>query len=161
MTRGFDVIDAEVGALCGLFGSLREIQLQAVQEFTPVVESILRSGSRDVDLIEHTLDGLFSFCGHEPALLLFRRLCRHYFEIDPAAAKAYVDAYRDHYDPGAPSFMFRHTDKTHDPADGNQLSAVSTRCADQRTEPPAPPPTPPTDPPPAPETGSRPSPRGG
>jgi len=82
-------------------GIVEQIQLlnqQAVREYTPIVEGILRSQSRDVHHIEHTLDGLLDFCGYEPALVLYKKLCRHYFYIDPAATADYVRIYRDVWD---------------------------------------------------------------
>jgi hypothetical protein len=39
------------------------------------------------------------FCGDERLLLLYRRLCRHLWDLDPAAAVAYVNFYREMYDP--------------------------------------------------------------
>ncbi len=82
----------------GLVERLQSLNRQAVREYTPVVESILRSGSRDIRHIEHTLDGLLDFCGYDPALVLFKRLCRHYRAIDPAATASYVHAYREMWD---------------------------------------------------------------
>jgi hypothetical protein len=52
-----------------------------VSQYTPIVEDIVSSGSRDVGAIEQALDGLLEFCGSDPALQLYRRLCRHYFSI--------------------------------------------------------------------------------
>jgi hypothetical protein len=82
----------------GFAESLRSLNQQAVTAYAPIVEDILRSRSHDVNHIEHTLDGLISFCGYEPALLLFKKLCRHYWEIDPVATAAHIDAYRHLYD---------------------------------------------------------------
>ena len=48
--------------------------------------------------IEHALDGLLSFCGHEPVLQLYKNICRHYFAFNPAAAAVYVYAYRGMWD---------------------------------------------------------------
>ena len=81
-----------------LAGSLRGINQQAVREYTPVVETILRSRSRDARHIERTLDGLLDFCGHEPALQLYKKLCRYYLPINPAATADYIYAYRDMWD---------------------------------------------------------------
>ena len=90
--------------LCDAVAPIEQIHRDAVRAYTPVVEIILRSGSRDVGQIEHTLDRLLDFCGHAPALLLYRRLCRHYFGIDPAATVDYVNAYREFYEEGATRF---------------------------------------------------------
>ena len=67
-------------------------------QYTPVVDALLRTGSRDVRAIEQTLDGLLDFCGSDPALQLYRRLCRHYFSINAAATAYYVHAYREMWD---------------------------------------------------------------
>jgi REP element-mobilizing transposase RayT len=74
---------------------LQGLQAAAVAEYTPVVETLIATGSRDVRQIEWTLDGLLDFCGHSPVLDLYRRLCRHYFDIDPVATASYVNAYRE------------------------------------------------------------------
>lgn len=85
-------------SLKGFAESLRSLNQQAVREYTPIVEDILRTRSHDINHVEHTLDGLLSFCGYEPALVLFKKLCRHYWEIDPVATAAHINAYRDMWD---------------------------------------------------------------
>jgi hypothetical protein len=79
----------------GLVENLQSLNQQAVRAYTPIVEDILRSESRDIRHIEHTLDGLLDFCGYEPALVLYKKLCRHYFDIDPAATADYIRIYRE------------------------------------------------------------------
>ena len=87
-----------------LAAGLQALSRQAVEQLAPTVEGILRSRSRDVRHIEQTLDRLLDFCGYEPAVLLYRRLCRHYWEIDPVATVSYVNAYRELWDtPDEPS----------------------------------------------------------
>jgi hypothetical protein len=84
--------------LKGFVKSLESLNEQAVRIYTPVVESVLRTRSRDVRHIEQTLDGLLSFCGYEPALVLFKKLCRHYWEIDQVATADYINIYREQWD---------------------------------------------------------------
>jgi hypothetical protein len=72
--------------------------LIAVLQYTPVVESIIRSKSRDVHHIEHTLDRLLDFGFYDPMVELFRRLCRHYYFIDAESAADYVLTYREMWD---------------------------------------------------------------
>ena len=81
-----------------LIESARSLARRAVAEYAPVVDSILRAQSQDIHLIERTLDGLLDFCFDPEALLLYRKLCRHYYFIDQAAASEYVDAYREMWD---------------------------------------------------------------
>jgi hypothetical protein len=81
-----------------LAANIHALNQQAVCEYRLVVESILCSRSQDKCHIERTLDGLLDFCGHEPALHLYRRLCRHYWSIDPSSAAFHVEAYRKIWD---------------------------------------------------------------
>lgn len=87
-----------IESIADLAASIHSINQQAVREYTPLVEAILRTRSHDKCHIEHTLDGLLDFCGYEPATQLYRRLCRHYWDIDPAATAFYVEAYRKTWD---------------------------------------------------------------
>jgi hypothetical protein len=79
----------------------RELQAAAVAQYTPVVEALIATGSRDARQIEAALDGLLDFCGHGSALDLYRRLCRYYFGIDPVATVSYINAYREWWDSDA------------------------------------------------------------
>ena len=81
-----------------LAAGLQALHRLAVEQLTPIVEVILRSRSRDVRHIEQTLDRLLDHCCNDPALLLYRRLCRHYWEIDPVATVSYINAYRELWD---------------------------------------------------------------
>jgi len=85
-------------SISGLADRLQALNKEAVREYTPIVNAILQAGSRDVRNIEHTLDGLLDFCGYEPILQLYKKLCRHYYFINPAAAAEYVNAYREMWD---------------------------------------------------------------
>jgi hypothetical protein len=77
---------------------LRGIQELGVAQYTPVVNSIIATRSRDARYIEHTLDFLLDFACHPAGLALFKRLCRYYYAIDPVATVGYVHAYRDMWD---------------------------------------------------------------
>ena len=85
-------------AIRQLAGSMVDLQRQAAQQYQPVVDDILRSRSRDTQHIEHTLERLLDFCGDETVLQMYRKLCRHYWDIDPAATAYYVNAYRENWD---------------------------------------------------------------
>ena len=77
-----------------LVQSISALARRAVADYAPLVEAIVRDQSRDACRIEHTLDGLLDFGFDPEALRLFKKLCRHYYAIDPAAAAYYVHAYR-------------------------------------------------------------------
>jgi hypothetical protein len=89
-------------AIHTLARGMRDLQQQATQLYQPVVDDIVRTGCRDSEHIEHTLDGLLDFCGHEPVLQLFKDLCRYYSEIDREATADYVNAYREYWDSDEP-----------------------------------------------------------
>lgn len=84
--------------LSTLIEQVSDLHRRALKEYAPVVEEMLFNGTRDVQHIERTLDGLLDFCGHDAVLPLYRRLCRYYYDIDPAAAVSYVHAYREMWD---------------------------------------------------------------
>lgn len=86
------------GEVLALARQLDALNRQAVSEYSPLVEEILRTRCREFARIERTLDGLLDFCGHPPILELYRRLCRHYWAIDPEATASYVAAYREMWD---------------------------------------------------------------
>jgi len=90
--------DATSKAIISLARDLHDLQRQAAQQYKPVVDGILRTRSRDIGHIEHTLDRLLDFCGHGPVLEMYKQLCRHYWNIDPAATAYYVNAYREYWD---------------------------------------------------------------
>ena len=85
-------------AIFRLVAQMQKLQRTALEGLAPQVEIILREDGRDVRHIEQVLDGLLDVCGYEPAVAQFRRLCRHYWEIDPEATARYVNAYREMWD---------------------------------------------------------------
>lgn len=85
-------------SITDLARQVQGLNQRAVEQYQPVVAEILRTGCRDTRHIEHTLDGLLDFCGYDPALQLYKRLCRHYWQIDPVATASYINAYRELWD---------------------------------------------------------------
>jgi alcohol dehydrogenase YqhD (iron-dependent ADH family) len=59
--------------------------------YTPLVNSLIQSGSKDSWEIEHLLDGLLDFACYDRMLLLFKKLCRYYYTINPEAALSYAE----------------------------------------------------------------------
>ena len=86
------------GSITVLAEEMQRLAELALRQYTPVVEGIISSESEDVHHIEHTLDGLLDFCFYDPMVELFRRLCRHYYFINPAAAASHVNNYREMWD---------------------------------------------------------------
>ncbi len=77
---------------------LKALSQQAANQYAPIVEHIIRTRSQDVADIERTLDGLLGFCGYEPALRQYRKLCRYYWDLNPANTASYINAYREMWD---------------------------------------------------------------
>lgn len=75
----------------------------AAKQYSTEVEAILKAQSRDSRRIERCLDGMLDFCFDDDMLLLYRKLCRYYFAIDPEATVSYVQAYREMWDEQAES----------------------------------------------------------
>ncbi|WP_273225280.1 hypothetical protein [Geosporobacter ferrireducens] len=71
---------------------------RALEYFEPEVHEIIESRCCDKQKIEELLDRLLDYCFNEQILLLYRKLCRYYYQIDPAATVGYVNAYRDMWD---------------------------------------------------------------
>jgi len=93
-TGGGDMRD-DIKALASRLHALLH---QSVVEIAPQVRALVDSGSRDERLIEHTLDRLLDSACIPEGLALFKTLCQHYWYINPEAAAAYVDAYRQMWD---------------------------------------------------------------
>ena len=111
--------DSLLQSMSALAEEMRGLSALAVAQHTPVVGAIISTRCRDAQYIERTLDGLLDFCGYEPALHLYRRLCRYYWGIDPAATASYVEAYRMTWDSEENRIM-----------DNNQLTTENSSLKD-------------------------------
>jgi hypothetical protein len=98
MSSSKDPPDDPFRSIMALAEEMQQLAELAVLQYTPVVESVISSKSRDVHHIEHTLDHLLDFGFYDPMVELFRSLCRHYYFIAPEAAADYVLTYRDLWD---------------------------------------------------------------
>lgn len=90
--------DSEYKELVNELGArFKALNDKAVTEYTPLVDDICsRTASQnEVGLL---LDYLFDFAGSEQVLLLYRRVCSHYWKIYPELIAYYVMEYRKEYD---------------------------------------------------------------
>ena len=90
--------DGLLGGIKAIAENLRGLQELGVSQYTPVVEQIIASRTRDALHIQHTLDHLLDFACHPGGLVLYKTLCRYYYTFDPAATAAYVNDYREMWD---------------------------------------------------------------
>jgi hypothetical protein len=86
------------GQLHQLVGQMVTLFRHAVPLANAEVDAIIQSGERDAQRIEHQLDHMLDFCCDPDMLVVFKRLCRYYYGIDPVAAAGYVNAYREMWD---------------------------------------------------------------
>ena len=84
--------------LSAAMAPLQTLHQQAIETLAPTLQDILRSGSRDAQLIECTLDQLLNHACTPKGLALFKALCRHYWQLNPQATASYVNSYREMWD---------------------------------------------------------------
>jgi hypothetical protein len=73
----------------------QKLAREAVPLYSAEVEAILKEQSRDSGRIERCLDGMLDFCFDDEMLVLYKKFCRYYSNIDPAAMASYVHFYRE------------------------------------------------------------------
>ena len=90
--------DALLQNISPLVERMQGLARQAHAEYSREVDAVILSRSRDARRIEHLLDGILDFCFDPEMLQLYKKLCRHYFSINPVATAEYVHAYREMWD---------------------------------------------------------------
>ncbi len=98
MNKEREVPDNLVERVGDLFLYCQSMAEDAAIQYSPLVDSIVEKDSRNIKLIEQTLDNLLDLAFEDSNLALFKKLCRHYYTIDPLAAAEYVLAYKDIWD---------------------------------------------------------------
>lgn len=68
---------------------------QTLSLYTPTVNRIINTESKDENEIQHTLDTLLDIAFDDDILLLYRKLCRYYYDVNPEDTAYYVITYRD------------------------------------------------------------------
>ena len=71
---------------------------QAVAVYTPLVDDIC-ARIAPMKEVEWLLDYMFGFAGEERMLLLYKRVCRHYWQVYPEMIAWHIMEYRKEYDP--------------------------------------------------------------
>ena len=70
----------------------------AVELYTPSAEDLCHRHATENE-VEHFLDGLFSYAMDNRILVLFKKVCRHYFYEYPQMIHDYVIIYHEMYEP--------------------------------------------------------------
>jgi hypothetical protein len=81
--------------IASCFSSLTK---QAREQYVPLVYNIIDNNLKDDNEIQRILDGVLDFCYDEKMLLLYRRLCKYYYDINPIVTIDYIGFYREMYD---------------------------------------------------------------
>ena len=85
-----------------LVNSIGALQHEAIKQtllvWKPKAERIISSNSLDINEIEHTLDNLCSAAFDDNVLIVFKKLCRYYYDIDPQATFEHIQIYREMWD---------------------------------------------------------------
>ena len=88
----------------------QELAREAVCLYSTEVAAILKAQSRDPRRIERCLDGMLDFCFDDKMLVLYKKLCRYYINLDPEATASYVHFYREMWgDEGSRDAETKHT----------------------------------------------------
>lgn len=92
------VADPDSAEIRALAAAINDLQRQQVATLEPLVKSLIHTRTRTAQAIERTLDLLLDCACIPEGLGLFKKLCRYYFTINPAATAEYIYAYRDVWD---------------------------------------------------------------
>ena len=77
---------------------LKTLAKQAIPIYTQKVESIINNKIQDHNRIEFTFDGMLDFCYDDEMLLLYKKLARYYFTVNPQGTADYINYYRERYE---------------------------------------------------------------
>ncbi len=91
-------IDDLVQKIGAIFEVTKGLAQQAVKQYAVEVESIINERSQDAKRIEWCLTYMLDFCFDDKMLLLYKKLCRYYYSIDPVATVFYINSYREMWD---------------------------------------------------------------
>ena len=70
----------------------------ALKIWKPEADKIINTNSKDINAIEHTLDALCEVAFDDEILIVFRKLCRYYYDIDKQATAEHIQFYREMWD---------------------------------------------------------------
>ncbi|MBL8892223.1 MAG: hypothetical protein JNL67_19765 [Planctomycetaceae bacterium] len=90
--------DPDFAEIRALAAAINDLQRQQVATLAPLVQSLIQTRTRTAQEIERTLDLLLDCACVPEGLVLFKKLCRYYFAINPAVTAEYIYAYRDLWD---------------------------------------------------------------
>ena len=78
--------------------SIQKNTQEAFEIYEVQVDRIYRNKVKDEKEIEQILDHLVSYCFDDKMLLLYKKLCRYFYEINPRATFEHINIYREMWD---------------------------------------------------------------
>jgi hypothetical protein len=90
--------DPNFEAMKSLVASFQILAQKAHEQYAPLVEELIASNIKDEKAIQRLLDGILDFCCDGKMLILFKKLCRYFYYINPSATADYVEIYREMWD---------------------------------------------------------------
>ena len=85
--------------ISGMIESIQPLIRQNLPLLTNQVDAIIKNREKDDDRIQRLLDSVLDYAGIcDEGLILFKRLCRYYYDINPQVTSEYISIYRDLYD---------------------------------------------------------------
>jgi hypothetical protein len=88
-------MDKEIKALAEQIQALNK---QAFILYQPEVDALINAKIKDDKTIQRLLERILDFAHDAQILLLFKKMCRYYWTINPAATAEYVNLYREMWD---------------------------------------------------------------
>jgi len=92
----------EFRSIFKLAKQMQSLQQKAVKQilafYEQEIENIIHNKISNKQRIEQSLDSLLEVAFDERVLKLYKKLCRHYYFIDPHTAIFYVNSYREIWD---------------------------------------------------------------
>ena len=78
--------------------SIKSINKQSFLTYKPIVEDICSGRTVEVKELENVLDGLVSVCLSDEMLVLFKQVCRKFYNQYPEIITDYVMFYKEMYE---------------------------------------------------------------
>lgn len=76
---------------------IKRINEVAYIQYKPIAYDLC-SRVAPISEVEHTLDRMLDFCGCDEVLSLFKKICKHYYEIYPEMITFEINSYREFWD---------------------------------------------------------------
>lgn len=90
--------EEELNGFKELAESINKITEDAFLIYEEQVDRIYRNKVKDEKEIERVIEALLDYSYNDKMLLLFKKICRYYYEINPEVTFEYVNMYRDLWD---------------------------------------------------------------